>query len=173
MSSRGTFSSIIGTSPVHPFLFALAKVAMLVAWGTPLLHLFGYAPLPWWRVPLVLRVFAIGLVASSLLLFALAGRSLGPALRVGLPREETKLATSGLYRVSRHPIYLALFLMSLAACLIYPHPVVIVTALVAVLLHHRIALAEEAFLEKRFGASWLAYKAAVPRYFGVRRGRGR
>jgi protein-S-isoprenylcysteine O-methyltransferase Ste14 len=56
--------------------------------------------------------------------------------------------------------------MSLAACLLVPHPVVIGAGLVASLLHHRIATAEEAFLDERFGQAWRTYRARVPRYLG-------
>ena len=44
-------------------------------------------------------------------------------------------------------------LVLLAACLL-------VTAIV----HHRIVLAEERFLERRFGRAWLDYRARVRRY---------
>jgi protein-S-isoprenylcysteine O-methyltransferase Ste14 len=140
---------------------------MVVTWGAVLLGVFGAEPLAAWQPPALVRGIALVLVAISLLLFVVASRSLGPALRVGLPREGTTLATSGIYRFSRHPIYLAVFVMSLAACLLVPHPVVIGAALVASVLHHRIATAEEAFLDERFGDAWRTYVARVPRYLGV------
>jgi protein-S-isoprenylcysteine O-methyltransferase Ste14 len=139
---------------------------MVVTFGAVLLGLFDGGLLPWWRPPAVVTGVALALVAVSLLLFVVASRSLGPALRVGLPTDDTELATSGIYRFSRHPIYLAIFLMSLAACLLVPHPVVIGAGLVASLLHHRIATAEEAFLDERFGQAWRTYRARVPRYLG-------
>jgi protein-S-isoprenylcysteine O-methyltransferase Ste14 len=170
---RRTWSALVGRPPIHPVLFALSKVAMVVAWGVASLRLFGVRPSPGWRSPVALEVFALVLVAVSLLLFVFASRSLGPALRIGLPRDDTQLATSGVYRFSRHPIYLAVFLMSFAACLLFPHPVVIGSALVAGVLHHRIAMAEEAFLEARFGEAWRMHQARVPRYLGWKRLRDR
>jgi protein-S-isoprenylcysteine O-methyltransferase Ste14 len=164
--SENALSRVLGTPPINPVLFVASKVAMVVAWGTAFLDVVGLRVVSSWQAPPALAVLAGGMAAAAIVFFVLASRSLGRALRVGLPTGPTELTTSGVYRFSRHPIYLAVFLLSGAACIICPHPLVIVSALVAVVLHHRIALAEESFLEKRFGQAWLAHKARVPRYAG-------
>ncbi len=111
-----------------------------------------------------LRPLAIGLFVVGFALFALSFPALGRSLRVGLPTDETRLRTGGVYRFSRHPIYVGIYLISFAAVLWHPHWAVIASAAVTILVHHRIARAEEAFLEGRFGAEWLAYKAKVRMY---------
>jgi protein-S-isoprenylcysteine O-methyltransferase Ste14 len=157
----------LGTPPINPALFFIAKVALVVIVFAPVAQLAG---VPVARpVPGLLPLAALAAL-SALVLFAFASRALGRSLRMGLPAGDTELKTSGVYRISRHPIYVAMFLVALAASLCCPHPVVLVSSVLVVVLHHRIALAEEAFLERRFGRAWLAHKARVPRYLGLPRG---
>lgn len=158
---------MIGTPPINPVAFAIGKLTLVVLVVVPLLQLSG--------VPVSRPIRGMTPVAAALatvgavVLFA-ASRSLGSSLRVGLPKEETTLKTSGIYRFSRHPIYLSVFLLAIAVCLYAPHPFVIITAVVAIAIHHAIALAEESFLERRFGTAWLQHKARVPRYLGIPKG---
>lgn len=155
---------LIGIPTVHPVLFLLAKLAVGVAWVLPLVQLAGVeirAPVP----GMAPAAAALALAGTALLL--LASRHLGDSLRMGLSTDDTQLRTGGIYRFSRHPIYLSLFLLFAAACLYCPHPVVLACAVYGVAIHHRIALAEERFLEQRFGDAWRAHRARVPRYFGL------
>lgn len=162
-SERQSSHGLLGTPPIHPMLFLLAKVAIFGAVVPPLVQLAGFrlrAPVPGGRW--IAAVLAV--VAAALLV--LGSRALGASLRVGLPKEATELKTGGIYRFSRHPLYVALFFAALAGCLYCPHPLVLVSAVLTILLHHRIALAEERFLEQRFGDAWRRHRARVPRYFG-------
>jgi protein-S-isoprenylcysteine O-methyltransferase Ste14 len=96
-------------------------------------------------------------------IFALGFPKLGTSLRIGLPREETALVTSGIYGLSRNPIYLAIFCL-LGASLLYAFSWVNLAAvLISVALHHRIVLAEETYLVNRF-VEYSSYKRRVRRY---------
>ena len=68
------------------------------------------------------------------------------------------------YRVSRNPMYLGFYLVTLASLVSVPHPVNIGCGLVGVYVHHRIVLAEERSLLKEYGASYEAYSRRVRRY---------
>jgi protein-S-isoprenylcysteine O-methyltransferase Ste14 len=75
--------------------------------------------------------------------------------------------TSGIYRVSRNPLYLGLHCLMVAS-LVYAFSLLNLVAVVeAILLHHRIILAEEKFLGERF-PEYAAYRASVPRYIWLR-----
>ena len=82
-----------------------------------------------------------------------------------LSEESTALVTQGPYRFSRHPAYLAAALLYLGirtavnalwVVLLLPVPVVVIT-LTAM-------RQEEAYLERKFGAEYLSYKARVRRW---------
>ncbi len=154
---------ILGRPPINPILFTIGKLAIFIAWVLPLIQLIG---IPIQRTASGLIPFTIGLVAVGLLVWVLAFRALGSSTRVGLPTEPTILKTTGIYRYSRHPIYVGMFLFTLAACLYCPYVVVITSSILGTLIHHKIAIAEESFLGQQFGAQWLSYKARTPRYIG-------
>lgn len=139
---------------------------MLVTWTGPVLQLMGSSI----ARPVVPVAVAAGLALAGLLTVVAASRWLGRSLRIGLPRGPTQLRTGGLYRFSRNPIYLGVYLVALGGVLYTPHPVVVVSAIVTVWLHHRIVLAEERFLERRFGDDWREFRRRVPRYLGLGRG---
>jgi protein-S-isoprenylcysteine O-methyltransferase Ste14 len=156
---------VLGTAPIHPVAFILAKLAAAVTVLFLLAPLgldeqFGHAIS---RSPAAFRIAMLLLIAGSAI-STLAFTTLGSATRVGLPEEHTELRTTGIYRVSRNPIYVGFTLVMLASCVLTPHWLNITCFLIAVLLHHRIVLGEERFLEARFGDAWRAYRAHVRRY---------
>jgi protein-S-isoprenylcysteine O-methyltransferase Ste14 len=112
---------------------------------------------PFATVPFLLLLLGGTVVMTA----AMSG--LGRNLRMGLPQDETVLVTSGIYRLSRNPIYLGIFLI-MGASLIYAFSWVNLIAVgVGFLLHHRIVLAEERFLRRQF-SGYEAYCRQVRRW---------
>ncbi|MDQ5986586.1 MAG: hypothetical protein CSYNP_02316 [Syntrophus sp. SKADARSKE-3] len=153
---------IIGTPPIPLFWFAVGKVSIVVC----VLFFFGetfLGKLTYYQSFLLkitgMALFIIGGVISS------AGISnLGKSTYMGLPTEETALKTEGLYRFSRNPIYLGMFLMCVGSSAYVIHPINILCAFLFIVIHHRIILAEERFLALRFGEAWTDYRHKVRRY---------
>jgi len=76
-----------------------------------------------------------------------------------------KPITSGLYKISRNPQIMTLFLVSFGTSLMIGSWIAIIIIIVsAVFLHFRI-LGEEKRLTQQYGDSFLEYKKKVPRYF--------
>ena len=153
---------IIGRPPIHPWLFALGKAAIVPHWVFLAASALGVR----WTANDLPGARPIGFVlaAVGILLLVAAVRQLGASTRIGLPVESTELRTHGLYRISRNPIYLALFLSGAGSCLLAPHWFNLVSTAVMIAVHHRIVLAEERFLEGRFDQAWRDYRATVRRY---------
>jgi protein-S-isoprenylcysteine O-methyltransferase Ste14 len=149
----------MGKPPIAWPALALAKIGtgvsfILMLWQAA----SGKVELSW--APTVL--FLILLLAGTLIITPALFR-LGKNLRMGLPNEETTLVTSGIYRFSRNPIYVAIFLV-MGASLVYAFSWVNLGAVVAsVCLHHRIVLAEEKFLAAQF-KDYEIYRRQVRRY---------
>ena len=76
------------------------------------------------------------------------------------------MVTSGVYRVSRNPMYagLLLGLAGWALHLAHPLPFVVLPLFVAYLNRFQIA-PEERWLAERFGADFTAYQSRVRRWF--------
>jgi protein-S-isoprenylcysteine O-methyltransferase Ste14 len=82
------------------------------------------------------------------------------------------LVTSGPYRISRNPMYVAVLLILCGWALTFPgRRLWVYTGLVALAFHLRVVFQEEPWLTRTHGAEWLAYRARVLRWIGVRPGR--
>jgi protein-S-isoprenylcysteine O-methyltransferase Ste14 len=80
-------------------------------------------------------------------------------------QQSTSLITTGVYRLSRHPMYLGLVLVVLGIAVITGSLTpLLVVPIFALLLDRKFIAAEERLLEKRFGSAWLEYKKSVRRW---------
>jgi protein-S-isoprenylcysteine O-methyltransferase Ste14 len=80
-------------------------------------------------------------------------------------RPTTSLVTTGLFAHTRNPVYIGgeLALVGLAL-LLGSDWILLLMAPAMLLLHYGVVLREERYLERKFGAAYLAYKESVPRY---------
>jgi protein-S-isoprenylcysteine O-methyltransferase Ste14 len=104
-------------------------------------------------------VFAIGLFAYSTAKFRAAGTP------VPARKPTTAIVRTGPYRFSRNPIYLAFSLFQLGIAAWANSLWLLATLIGAVALIHFVVIPrEEQYLERRFGAQYLDYKASVRRW---------
>jgi protein-S-isoprenylcysteine O-methyltransferase Ste14 len=110
----------------------------------------------------------VGALAGSLglLLYAIALRHLGASWRVGIDRATPgPLVTGGIYRWTRHPIYVALDLLFIGTFLVNGRLIFLVLAAVWIPLLHLTMRREECFLTQRYGDAYRDYCGRVGRYF--------
>ena len=150
------------------------EVANLGVFRPPLIYLAsivtGLAIHKAWPLPLFADAQA-GLLGSSLivvsiLLFAYAVKTFRTASTpVQAQKPTTALVRTGPYRLSRNPIYLAFSLFQLGLAIWVSSWWLITTLVGAVAIIHFVVIPrEERYLEGRFGAEYLDYKAAVRRW---------
>lgn len=153
----------IGNPPVSKLLFILGKIGVFGSWFIMLLKAIiprtGYI-----IVPDALMWVAAAILMLAVILFVISFFQLGTALKMGLPNEKTELRTTGLYRLSRNPIYLAMYMILIASVMYFPDPLNLALAIMAAVIHHRTTLAEEKFLLARFGSAWTDYTSRTRRY---------
>jgi protein-S-isoprenylcysteine O-methyltransferase Ste14 len=106
-------------------------------------------------------------------LFCLAGLllvlwsliSFGESFRVGIDNEHPdKLITSGIFAISRNPIYVAFALILLGQFLIFPNWILLVYMAAGIWLFHRQVLREEEYLQQHYGKEYSDYSNRVRRY---------
>lgn len=117
-------------------------------------------PAPW------LRALAVALVAGGVGLMGMAVLAFARARTTVVPhRVPSALVDSGIYRLSRNPIYLGdvLVLIGWALWLGALGALVLVPGLVYVL-HQRFILPEEARMAARFGEAYRAFAARTRRW---------
>lgn len=106
------------------------------------------------------------LCLSGLLLLLWSLVSFGRSFRVGIDTDHAdKLMTTGVFALSRNPIYVAFAVILLGQFLILPNWILLVYIGAAVTLFHRQVLREEDYLKKHYGKEYLEYCNQVRRYF--------
>lgn len=161
----------IGKSPVPLPILILGKLALFASALFFVIKLH-YTDSVLYDSPFT-QALGIFLYALGFAVMIVAIIQLGQSVAVGIPERSTDLRTHGLYGFSRNPIYLGAFIMCAGSCLFSIHWINIVLFALALMIHVRIVIREEAFLEQRFGPKWIEYRNRVPRYLGRRKTEGR
>jgi protein-S-isoprenylcysteine O-methyltransferase Ste14 len=171
---RGIRPVVIGEADDGPWArWEPVSVALLFAWfGTVALHGTGWAPAlfepRWFRSPAAEAAGAV-LALGALALQLTALRHMGRSWRIGIdPGSRQPLVTSGVFGVSRNPIYLALDLIAVAVFLMSGSVYFGVSGLLVIAGIHVQIRREERFLAGAFGEDYARYRARVGRYWGRR-----
>ena len=142
---------------VLAFLALPGTVAFLV----PLTVFMPPRPISAQPLGLVPLLTGLVLLLATVREFYVAGRG---TLAPWSPPVE--LVTTGLYRWSRNPMYVAVVLVLLGwAVLFRSWPLSVYALAVAVAFHLRVVLGEEPWLARTHGHAWSRYRAEVPRWF--------
>ncbi|MBI3433680.1 MAG: isoprenylcysteine carboxylmethyltransferase family protein [Proteobacteria bacterium] len=125
-----------------------------------------------WFMPLALgsgkfgMPLGVALIAISIVLVATAVRTFVKAgTNIDVRKPATRVVGNGPFRFTRNPIYLSMTLL-VAGIAVWADALWIIITLAPVLLvmHYAVILREEVYLERKFGADYLAYKSKVRRW---------
>ena len=114
---------------------------------------------------LTMSLGGLGVVLSILLVVA-AGREMAKARTAfDVRKATTALVDGGVFRFSRNPVYLSMMLLCVGVALLANSLSMLLLCLPAgSALCLLVIRPEEAYLERRFGDDYIAYKAAVRRW---------
>jgi protein-S-isoprenylcysteine O-methyltransferase Ste14 len=114
-----------------------------------------------WGLPLGLIVI---FVAVNIKLFA-AREMVRVKTHLDIRKPANDIATSGVYSVSRNPLYIGMILLNIGiGCIVDSLWIFLLSAVLAVTLQNGVVEPEEAYLEQKFGEKYLRYKAKVRRW---------
>jgi protein-S-isoprenylcysteine O-methyltransferase Ste14 len=154
----------VGCIGIDRKLFILGKLSLFTSFILIPTQLF-FVNLSLFEKKGVFFWIGVALLGVGVMLFTLAIIRLGTfSLRVGLAQGNTSLRTTGIYRFSRNPMLLGLYLIALGSAIYVQNPINWVLVIIALTVHHKIILAEENFLHEQFGDQWIAYRKKVRRY---------
>jgi len=122
----------------------------------------GELALPW-RVPVavVLAVLGVGFVAAGVGTFRRVGTTVHPRR----PERASTLVVSGIYAVSRNPMYVGMLLALAAWAVILARPLAYLCPPAFVAYMNRFQIApEERAMAARFGEAYEAYRRSVRRW---------
>jgi protein-S-isoprenylcysteine O-methyltransferase Ste14 len=112
-----------------------------------------------------LKIAGTVMIVAGLFVFVLSLISFGASWRVGIDTQNAgSLVTTGIFSLTRNPIFLFLDMYFLGAWLIYPTFFFGIFAVVAAAGIHRQILQEENFLAEKYGDTYLEYRRRVGRY---------
>ncbi|MDD5772985.1 MAG: methyltransferase [bacterium] len=152
-----------GEPPIGKVLFSSSKYSIILLWAAMVVHSWGIN-LSFIKVPGLFKWIALFLWISGFGLLFTGRFGLGNAFRIGSPKESTSLKVDGLFRFSRNPMYLGVYTTLLASVLYTLNPFLFVIGIFVVIVHHKIVLAEEQYLQKIFGELYTEYCYHVRRY---------
>lgn len=146
-----------GVVVLPPLLYAAALIVVLA------LHWF-------WPMPISSRAVSLT-VGLTLILFAIAIANWGrrtmhsAGTNVNPLRPTTAVVTSGPFRFSRNPLYLALTLLYVGLILSFNTwwGIVVLVPLL-IIMHYGVVLREERYLDRKFGETYRQYCSMVRRY---------
>ena len=138
------------------------------------LHLLAPLRLPRGGLTPLLTALGVGLIGAGLTLVIRARRDFARHEQPTDPGRPTgALVTTGVFAVSRNPLYLGGVCVIAGLALVVNLPWLLVALLPAIIACWVLLIApEERYLAAKFGAEYRAYAATVPRWVGVRGRRG-
>jgi protein-S-isoprenylcysteine O-methyltransferase Ste14 len=144
---------------IPPFAFFYFYTIFAAAFDLPIVsaqEFFHSKAISWIGV-------ALCLVGLMLLLLSLI--SFGKSFRVGIDVDHSdRLITTGVFALSRNPIYVAFAFVLLGQFLVFPNWILLVYLVAGVWPVHRQILREEAFMRQRYGEEYAEYCGRVRRY---------
>ena len=156
-SSSGDHPKVVIFPPI--ILATTLALGCILEWALPIgaLATIGRA----WRVPFGVAVIVVGvlLAATGRRLLMHLGTNVSPL------QPTTALATSGIYRWTRNPLYAGGTLVMLGIALAFALDWLVLLIVPSLLiLHFGVVRREEQYLELKFGDQYRRYKSQVPRY---------
>jgi protein-S-isoprenylcysteine O-methyltransferase Ste14 len=156
--------NFIGTEPINPIVFYSGKFIGYIVWGLFILDILNVKLIENCS-PTLIKIVSLFLLLLSALIFIISLFRLGKSTRFGLPVEETRLKSKGIYSMSRNPMYVSFGILTLAAIIYFLNIWIIIPGMFTIIVYHLIILGEEKFLRERFGEEYLEYCQRVRRYF--------
>jgi protein-S-isoprenylcysteine O-methyltransferase Ste14 len=144
---------------IPPFALFYFYIVIAVAfdWPTFARHRYFESQLASWAGGLC--------CVAGLILLSLSLVSFGKSFRIGIDKDSPDdLVTTGVFGVSRNPIYEAFWFVLLGQFLLFPNLVPLIYLIAATGLFHRQVLREEDFMQRHYGPEYSAYRRRVRRY---------
>ena len=146
-----------GVIMLPPLLYGITfAVVLALRWFWPM-PIFDHSVALWPGLALIMLAVGIAIWGRSAL--QAAGTNVNPSLPT------TAIVTSGPFRFSRNPLYMALTLLYFGLTLaVNTWWGIVVLVPLLILMHRGVVLREERYLEAKFGESYRQYFSKVRRY---------
>jgi len=153
----------------HNYIGKVMKVIIGLLFIAVFLYAFNwnyeYLIPVWYLESPAIAIAGLILLHLSLLWIVYAQLSMGKSWRIGIDTEhKTELVTTGIFSLSRNPIFLGMLCCILGIFLIIPNMLTFCILFVAYFVIQIQVRLEEEFLAKQHGSSYASYKNSVRRW---------
>lgn len=144
---------------------AVAAVTGFVMWGAVLLDAGVLSSNPLWiALSAAIAVAGLTFVVAGAVAFRRARTTFNPLQ----PETSSSLVCSGIYSITRNPMYVGFVLVLVAWAVFLSSPFALIGPLAfAVYITWFQIVPEERVLSQKFGADYISYQEKVPRWIGV------
>lgn len=153
----------------HDYIGKVMKVVIVLLFIAVFLYAFNWKYeylLPvWYLASPAIAITGLILLHLCLVWIIYAQMSMGKSWRIGLDTEhKTELVTTGIFSLSRNPIFLGMLFCILGIFLVIPNMLTFCILVVAYFVIQIQVRLEEEFLTLQHGSSYAAYKSKVRRW---------
>ena len=154
---------IIGKATIHPFYFYTGKISGYITW---ILFIFAvlYFPELKFNQTTWLNYFSYSIFCMGCIFIITSIIFLGKSTRLGLPDKKTNFKMSGIYKISRNPMYIGFNLLTISSILLTLNIVVTILGFYSIIIYHFIIKNEEKYLLEEFSSEYEKYLKKVRRY---------
>jgi len=162
------------TDSAHDFLGRMFKILIILSIASPIIYVTSGE---FYQYLLPLKIFEIntleilGLVLAyiSMIWTIIAQTQMGTSWRIGIDENnKTELVQKGLFKISRHPIYLGVMTTSFSLFLVLPNVFNLIVFLMTFLTIMVQARLEEEHMAKIYSEEYLSYSKNTPRWFSLK-----
>lgn len=113
-----------------------------------------------------IRIIGLIIILLGIVLLILALIAIKDNFLIGTnPNTNTSLVTSGIYKISRNPIFLGFDLLYIGLFFVFPNPINLIFTIILVWLFDSLINIEESYLVSIHKDDYINYKSKVKKYF--------
>lgn len=113
-----------------------------------------------------IRIIGLIIILLGIVLLILALIAIKDNFLIGInPNTNTSLVTSGIYKISRNPIFLGFDLLYIGLFFVFPNPINLIFTIILVWLFDGLINIEEGYLVSSYKDDYINYKSKVKKYF--------
>lgn len=113
-----------------------------------------------------IRIIGLIIILLGIVLLILALIAIKDNFLIGInPNTNTFLVTSGIYKISRNPVFLGFDLLYIGLFFVFPNPINLIFTIILVWLFDSLINIEEGYLVSIYKDDYINYKSKVKKYF--------
>jgi protein-S-isoprenylcysteine O-methyltransferase Ste14 len=153
-----------GSSPINKYIFYISKYSVILVWTGMILEIMNIS-IGYSFPKNIFSIYSgVGCWIGGFVLLHIGRFSLGQSFRIGVSNEKELFIASGIYKISRNPMYVGLYATIIGFMIYSLNVIYVIFSVFIIIVHHIITLNEEKQLLKRYGKTYTEYCRKVRRY---------